>query len=468
MGTGTGEQGRARQARAGGLVGRTAVELAGMVREGTVSPTEVVSAHLERIAGLDGRVGAFQLVRAGAALAEARALERRGDLRALPLAGVPVAVKDNVRVAGEPTRYGTRATPQAPAGADDLAVRRLREAGCVVVGKTRLPELGIWHFTESASFGVTRNPWNLERSAGGSSGGSAAAVAAGMVPVALANDGLGSIRIPAAWCGLVGVKPGPGVVPVGAGDEEHWFGMTAWGPLATCVADAALLLDVMAGTTHLRAAAAGEPRPLRVALSTASPVPFAPAEREVQRGVEAAAAVLREAGHSIREADPPYTPALALPVLQRWFAGAAQDAERYGADWRLLERRTRGMIRLGRLLAGGVNPRHAERWRRRLEPFFARHDALLCPAVARPAPPVGAWEGRGWLRTCLGGTRYAPFAAAWNLAGFPAASVPVGISPAGLPLAVQVVAPAGQEARVLALAAQLERFRPWPRLASCA
>jgi len=246
------------------LIGQTAVALAGLVRSRRVSPVDIVQAHLERVAAFDDRVGAFQVVQATRALAEAESLAARGDLAELPFAGVPVAVKDNVPVAGEPMRNGSSATPTGPCETDHEVVRRLRAAGAIILGKTRVPELCAWGTTDSA-FGITRNPWNLRRTAGGSSGGSAAAVAAAMLPVALGNDALGSIRIPAACCGLIGIKPGSGVVPSGVG-ANGWFGMSENGPLATTVGDTALMLSVLAGRRDL--ATPVEPRRLRVALST--------------------------------------------------------------------------------------------------------------------------------------------------------------------------------------------------------
>lgn len=224
--------------------GRTAAEIAAAVRGRRATPREVVQAHLDRIARLDGRIGAFRRVRAGAALAEADEVGARSDLTGLPLAGVPVAVKDNLAVRGESVRVGSAATPDTPAGADHVTVARLRAAGAVVVGLTNVPELCVFGTTEGVH-GTARNPWDPARSAGGSSGGSAAAVAAGMVPLALGNDGMGSLRIPAANCGLVTVKPGHGVVPAGIG-EGDWFGLAENGPLATTVEDARLMLTVLA------------------------------------------------------------------------------------------------------------------------------------------------------------------------------------------------------------------------------
>jgi amidase len=199
-------------------IGRTAVEIADDVRAGRLTAREVVQEHLDRIAALDGRVGAFMVVRAEAALVEAD-VDGRPDRASLPLAGVPVAVKDNIPLTGHPTRHGSPMSSTQPAAADHVVVERLRAAGAVVVGTTRVPELCIWPVTDGP-LGTTRNPWNLDRTPGGSSGGSAAAVAAGFVPLAHGADGMGSIRIPAACCGLVGLKPGHGSVPANLGVDS--------------------------------------------------------------------------------------------------------------------------------------------------------------------------------------------------------------------------------------------------------
>src|SRR6478609_4230112 len=194
----------------------TVTTIAAAVRAGDLTARAATQAALARIAERDAAIGAFQVVRSDAALREADAVDQRTDRFSLPLAGVPIAVKDNVAVSGEPMRIGSAGTDETPSEFDHEIVRRLRRAGAVVVGLTRVPELCVFGATDSV-FGITRNPWNLERTPGGSSGGSAAAVAAGMVPVGHANDGMGSIRIPAACCGLVGLKPGSGVVPAGIG-----------------------------------------------------------------------------------------------------------------------------------------------------------------------------------------------------------------------------------------------------------
>ncbi|MGN6610420.1 MAG: amidase [Angustibacter sp.] len=440
----------------------TAVEIAAGVRAGRLAPEDVVRTALDRIARHDPALGAFQVVRGERALAEARAVAQRPDRADLPLAGVPVAVKDNVPVAGEPMRAGSLATPDAPQAADHPVVQRLRDAGAVVVGLTRTPELCVFGATDSAH-GITRNPWAPDRTAGGSSGGTAAAVAAGLVPVGHGNDGMGSIRIPAACCGLVGIKPGTGVVPAGIGAND-WFGMAENGPLTTTVRDAALLLSVMAARPEL--ADVGEPASaVRVAVSTTSPVVGVRADRRHVAAVEDLAGRLAEAGHRVRRADPPY-PANPLPVLSRWFAGASHDAD--GLDRTLLDPAVRRHAAWGDLVRkrGLVRPEQRAAFRSRLEEFFAQADVLVTPVLATPPIAAARWGRRGWPRTFAANVRYAPYAAPWNFAGYAAMTVPAGVHPrTGTPLAVQLVGPDGAEPLLLALAAQLERLAPWPRTA---
>ncbi|MET9825573.1 amidase family protein [Streptomyces sp. NPDC006349] len=439
--------------------GRTAVEIAAAVREKRVAPREVVAEHLAGIGRLDGRVGAFRAVRAEAALAEAEEVGARGDLGELPLAGVPVAVKDNLAVRGESTRVGSAATPHTPAGADHVTVARLRAAGAVVVGLTNVPELCVFGTTEGV-LGTARNPWDPARTAGGSSGGSAAAVAAGMVPVALGNDGMGSLRIPAANCGLVTLKPGHGVVPAGIG-EGDWFGMSENGPLATTVADARLLLTVLAGQAPPERDDAGA---LRVAVSLRSPLAGVTVSRPYAHAVREAAGVLMRAGHQVRRADPPYPASLGVTALTHWTAGTSVDAR--GLDRRLLTRRTRVHAALGRRFVGRVaGGEDRERLRGRLEPFFAEYDVLLTPALARRSPKAGPWHERGWLRNVVANSVYSPFTPPWNLTGWPAMSVPSGTLDSGAPCAVQLVGRPGSEAALLELAERIEALRPWRRTA---
>ncbi|MFF8594338.1 amidase [Streptomyces sp. NPDC015220] len=439
--------------------GRSAAEIAAAVREKRTTPREVVAAHLARIERLDGRIGAFRTVRAEAALADADEVAARSDLGRLPLAGVPVAVKDNLAVRGESNRVGSAATPDTPAAADHVTVARLRAAGAVVVGLTQVPELCVFGTTEGVH-GTARNPWDLTRTAGGSSGGSAAAVAAGMVPIALGNDGMGSLRIPAANCGLVTIKPGHGLVPAGIGDGD-WFGMSENGPLATTVEDARLTLSVLAGA-EVPATAADAPR--SIAVSVRSPLAGATVSGPYVTAAREAARLLAGAGHRVRRADPPYPASLGVTALRHWTAGTAVDAA--GLDRRLLARRTRVHAALGRRFVAGVRTGSGrEELRRRLEPFFAEHDVLITPALARRSPQAGPWHERGWLRNVLANSAYSPMTPPWNLTGWPAMSVPFGALPSGAPCAVQLVGRPGSEALLLDLAGQIERLRPWTRTA---
>ncbi|MFI6562379.1 amidase [Streptomyces sp. NPDC050534] len=440
-------------------VGRTAAEIAAAVREKRATPREVVAEHLDRIERLDARVGAFRVVRARAALAEADAVADRGDLSELPLAGVPVAVKDNLAVRGECNRVGSAATPTTPAEEDHVTVARLRAAGAVVVGLTNVPELCVFGTTEGVH-GTARNPWDLTRSAGGSSGGSAAAVAAGLVPIALGNDGMGSLRIPAANCGLVTIKPGHGVVPAGIG-EGDWFGMSENGPLATTVEDARLMLTVLADIDAIRPS---EPAMRKVAVSLRSPLlgvtissPYAAAARD-------AGGVLIKAGHQVRRADPPYPLSLSTTSLTHWTAGTAVDAK--DLDPRLLTRRTRVHATIGRRFVNNVRTSDSrEQLRRRMEPFFAEYDVLLTPALARRSPRSAPWHQRGWLPNLLANTNYSPLTPPWNLTGWPAMAVPFGTLPSGAPTAVQLVGLPGSETMLLEIAEQLEKLHPWERTA---
>jgi amidase len=442
------------------LTAESATTLARLVQGGEVTASESVEAHLEQIAAIDADVGAFQVVRADRAIAEAAALMDRADRRELPLAGVPVAIKDNVSVEGEPMRVGSLATTDRPSAADHETVRRLRAAGAIVVGITRVPELCIWGTTDSA-FGVTRNPWNLRRTAGGSSGGSAAAVAAAMAPIALGADGMGSIRIPAASCGIVGFKPGPGVVPSALG-VSSWYGLAENGPLATNVEDAALMLSVLAARPDL--ARARPPDSLRIAVSTRSPVAGIRVDEEVSAAVRAVARKFADAGHHVEEADPPKPPLrLVIGMFAHWFAGAAEEAA--ALDIRRVERRTRTHVRLGDFARqrGLVRAGDREAWRQLNEAFFGRFDLLLTPVVASNPIEADGWSERGWTANAHANVRFAPFTGGWNFAGYPAASVPAGRHTNGLPLSVQIVASRGREALILSLARQLEILQPWPR-----
>jgi amidase len=442
---------------------QTAVEIAAAVRAGSLTARRAVEDALTRIENLDPRINAFQVVRTFAALREADEVDARPDRSGLPLAGVPIVIKDNVPVAGEPMRDGSKGNDPAPRPTDHEVVRRLRAAGAVVVGLTRVPELCVFGATDSA-FGITRNPWDPDRTPGGSSGGSAAAVASGSVPIAHGNDGMGSIRIPAACCGLVGVKPGLGVVPSDIVNGS-WFDMAENGPLATTVADAALMLSVLAARPELADVMA--PGQLRIAVAAASPTPMSGVDKHWKAATRETADLLRGAGHQVTAVRPPYGQVAIPSALARWLAGTELDA-RTLADRGQLGTAVRRHAAAGRLLMRLGLPREKgrARWQARARRFFADYDVLLTPALARPPLAAVAWSQRGWLTNVVNNARYAPFAAPWNLAGWPAIAVPAGLDPHGLPLAVQLVAPPGNESRLLSVAAQLEELRPWPRAAN--
>jgi amidase len=437
-----------------GWVGRPAGQIAAAVRSGEVTAAEVVAGHLDRIARLNPELGAFVRVRAAEAAREAAEVDARADRADLPLAGVPVAIKDCIPVAGEPMRLGSAATLAGAQGKDHPVVARLRAAGAVVVGLTNLPELSIFPFTDSV-YGIARNPWDRRRTPGGSSGGSAAAVAAALVPLAHGTDGLGSVRIPAAACGLFGIKPGTGVVPADLG-ETGWHGLTEHGPLATTVTDAALMLGAMAGISY---SLEGQ-GPMRVAVSVRPPGPGIIVHRSCSAPVRACADLLGKSGHEVTDADPPYPGWLVPVMLSYWVTGPAGEATGHASG---MEPRTRRHVRAGQLVNRFRRPRGSDRARLRaaLEPFFERYDVLLMPALARPCPPARRYGERSWLGSAVRSLTFAPMTGVWNLAGYPAASVPAG-GP-GLPAAVQLVAAPGREQTLLALAAEIERSSPWRR-----
>ncbi|WIM97296.1 amidase family protein [Actinoplanes oblitus] len=442
-------------------VGATAKQIARAVRRGDTNATQVVADHLEQIGISDPALGAFRVVRGGEAITEAEKVDEQEDLANLPLAGVPVAVKENTAVAGLPTWHGSAAARTAEVAEEDHeVVRRLRGAGAVVVGVTKMPEMGLWAVTDDEN-GPTRNPWDLDRTPGGSSGGSAAAVAAGLVPMAQGNDGLGSIRIPAACCGLVGLKPGRGVVPVDFGDKD-WFGLVENGVLTTTVADAALGFSVLAGMAPAKLV---EPARLRVGVSLRSPISGVKPDEANVSAVTKASKLLVDAGHDTVVADPRYPTAVQLGVLATWFAGAYKNSE--GLDLRTLQPRTRRHIRLGRAAtrAGLVRESQRAAWRERSIGFFADRnvDLLLTPALATAPPPALQYSSIPWYRNMRANAEYAPYAAPWNFAGLPAIVVPVGFRPDGLPLAVQLVGPPDSELLLLSVAGQFEVRNPWQR-----
>ncbi|MEV7229407.1 MULTISPECIES: amidase family protein [Polymorphospora] len=443
-------------------VGATAKQIARAVRRGDASATQVVADHLDHVATADPVVSAFRAVRGGEAIVEAEKVDEQEELANLPLAGVPVAVKENTAVAGLPTWNGSAAARSPVAEDDHEVVRRLRGAGAVVLGVTRMPELGLWAVTDDGT-SVTRNPWRTDRTPGGSSGGAAAAVAAGMVPIAHANDGLGSIRIPAACCGLIGLKPGRGVVPCQLGPED-WFGLTEHGILATTVADAAVGFAVLAGRRPEKLV---EPRRLRVAMSLRSPVLGVRADQPNRDAVATAVRLLVDAGHDTVTLDPVYPTSIGLRGVATWLAAAASDVRAGGLDPRTLQPRTRRHASLGEWAQRRGYVREADRtaWREKSIGFFTDNsiDVLLTPALAGAPPAAGGWAGRSWRANLTASIRYAPFAAPWNIAGLPSLVVPVGVRPDGLPVAVQLTGPPGSELLLLAVAGQFEMAAPWSR-----
>jgi amidase len=442
-----------------------------LVRAGEVSPRELVELYLERMARIDPQLNAIRVVFAERALAEAdqaAARRRGGDER--PLLGVPVLIKDDVDVAGAVTCKGTGAEDRAAAD-DAEVVKRLRAAGAIVLGKTHTPELMQWPFTESVTWGVTRNPWDTSRSPGGSSGGSGAAVAAGFAGAALAGDGAGSIRIPAACCALFGLKPQRGRIPT-APYEDGWQGLTTVGCVTRSVHDTALWWDVVADRTDADrtdvgpgsyvAGLARRPERLRIACSTSNPL-LAPLGEEQRAAYEDTIALLRSLGHTVAEVKVPYGDILS-EIVPRYLRGVADDAATL-AHPRRLERRTREMARMGRMLPDAVVARaraHEAATAERIgRAVFVDHDVLLTPATAQLPLSVGRYEGRGALWTFNGVARYTPYTPPWNVTGQPAASFPAGFTPAGIPLAVQLVGRPHDEATLLSLSAQLEAARPW-------
>jgi amidase len=348
-----------------------------------------------------------------------------------------------------------------PAVEDHPVVVRLRAAGAVVVGITRVPELCLYGTTDGPG-SVTRNPWDTALSPGGSSGGSAAAVASACVPVAHGNDGMGSLRIPAAACGLVTLKPGRGVIPAGVG-ADSWSGMAVNGALATTVADLALTTAVLAGEEP--APLVAPDGPLRVAVSTRSPVPGAGADAVTLATVDAVVELLREAGHHVVRRNPAIPTGAAAGAFARWMVGAADDAEALGIDPADLQPRSRTHARIGALVrrAGLVRPATAEKFRDRSTAFFDDVDVLLTPITNGPPPGARPWHERSFVANVTAGTRWAHWASPWNLAGLPAVVLPMGRRTGGLPVAVQFVGPPGAERRLLWLAEELERRQPWPR-----
>ncbi|HXE46567.1 MAG TPA: amidase [Conexibacter sp.] len=451
---------------------------AALVACGNASSRELVDAALARIEATQSTLNAVRCVRADAARAEADDADRRRAAgERLPLLGVPVAIKDDMDLAGESTNFGCSG-PFAPREGDGEVARKLRAAGAVIVGKTNTPEVGQWPFTESPAFGATRNPWSLHHTPGGSSGGSAAAVAAGLVPAAAGSDGAGSVRIPAAWTHLVGVKPQRGRVSTWP-FTSAFNGLSCTGPLARTVGDAALLLDVLAGnraedphrppppSEPYAQAAEREPGRLRIALSTK--IPWAPAptalDPAVGAQVERVGRALEGLGHHVEQADPRYG-LVGLSFMPRSTGGVREWVELHVSDRAQLDPRTRGTMRVGRALHPLLRLAHAiERpLHRYVGRIFTRFDVVLMPTTAKPPAPIGAIDGLDAWPTDKTMVGYCPYTWPWNVLGWPGVNVPAGLTAEGLPVGAQLLGPANSEGLLLSLAAQLERVERWDRL----
>nr|WP_090343264.1 amidase [Mycolicibacterium malmesburyense]CRL74202.1 amidase [Mycolicibacterium malmesburyense] len=443
----------------------------------SVTSVELVGRSLDAIAASQPTLNAFRVVFTEQALADAARADRKRaagqNLSKYPLLGIPIAVKDDVDVAGVPTRFGADGNVR-PATADAEVVRRLKAAGAVIVGKTNTCELGQWPFTSGPAFGHTRNPWSREHTPGGSSGGSAAAVAAGLVTAAIGSDGAGSVRIPAAWTHLVGIKPQRGRIstwPL----TEAFNGITVNGVLARTVTDAALVLDAASGNVPgdrhqpppvtVSEYVAQAPGPLRIAMSTKFPFTVfrAKLHPEIEAAMSVLAAQLEDLGHSVFPADPDYSLGMSWNFLSRSTSGLLAWADRLGPGV-ALDKRTRANLRTGRLLSEHVlrkaRAREA-RAHRRIGYIFNIADVVLAPTTAQPPPKVHDFDELGGLATDRTMIKACPVTWPWNLLGWPSINVPAGFTSEGLPIGVQLMGPANSEPLLISLAAELEAINGW-------
>ncbi|WP_197374844.1 amidase [Mycolicibacterium baixiangningiae] len=441
---------------------------------GAVTSVDLVGRSLDAITASQPSLNAFRVVLTEQARADAARADRvRAAGGQQPLLGIPIAVKDDVDIAGVPTRFGADGAVR-PAREDSEVVRRLRAAGAVIVGKTNTCELGQWPFTTGPAFGHTRNPWSRDHTPGGSSGGSAAAVAAGLVTAAIGSDGAGSVRIPAAWCHLVGIKPQRGRIstwPL----PEAFNGITVNGVLARTVTDAALVLDAASGNApgdlHRPAPVqvsdyvARAPGTLRVAMSTKFPFTVfrAKLHPEIRAAMHTVAGQLRELGHTVRPLNPDYTVGMSWNFLSRSTSGLLDWVERLGPGVEL-DKRTKANLRTGRLLSEHVLRKARAREaaaHQRIGWIFNIADVVLAPTTALPAPPVDAFDRRGGLSTDRAMIKACPVTWPWNLLGWPSINVPAGFTKEGLPIGVQLMGPEASEPLLISLAAELEAINGW-------
>ena len=437
------------------IVAAGPIAQAAALRSGKISSRELTEATLTALERENQRLNAVVEMLADEALTQADdADRRRAQGEAGPLLGVPIAVKNEHDIAGHVTAQGSRAVTRV-ADADAEIVQKFRAAGMPMVATTTLPELAAFGFTESDAYGVTHNPRDLERTPGGSSGGSAALVAAGAVGIATASDGAGSIRIPAACCGIPGFKPTQGRMPSSGG----WYDMSTQGCLTQRLADAALFLDAFGDFGgELQSAAAQPPGRLRIGVTTvgAAATRMAPIDPVVHEGVRRAADTLAELGHDVREVDLKYGVA-AKALTARYLAGIRQSATEVD-DPMLLQRNTRGMAAIGRAFPPAViraATRAGQRWGATVHEELSI-DVLLTPVMTGVAPEIGRFGGRNGLQTLLAMNAYYPYTAQWNHAGLPAVSLPAGADDGGRPVAVQLIGQRRADAVLMALAAQAE------------
>lgn len=453
----------------------TATAMLAAYATGELSPVEATEATIQRIEDANPAVNAFCLVDADHALRRARASEARWRRKepAGKLDGVPASIKDIFLTAGWPTLRGSRTIdPQQHWDTDGPTVARMREHNAVFVGKTTTPELAWKGVTDSPLQGITRNPWDITKTTGGSSGGAAAAVALGMAPLAIGTDGGGSVRIPAAFCGIFTIKPTYGRIP-------HYpaspFGTLAHaGPMTTTVTETALLLDVLSEPDSRDWSALAPPEQsflkdldtgvqgLRIAFSP--DLGFADVDPDIASAVAHAAAVFEELGATVEQADPGFTdPVTDFHVL--WFAGAAKSTEHLTASQRaLLEPSLREICEQG-LTYSAQDYLEANNTRmalgQRMGAFHETYDLLLTPAVAVPPFEAGLEVPPG--STATRWTSWTPFSYPFNMTQQPAASVPCGFTSGGLPVGLQIVGPRHSDARVLRAARAFEQARPWQR-----
>jgi amidase len=462
----------------------TAVEQAAAIRAGSLSPVELTEHYLARIERLDDALGAFvtvtpEIALEQAARAEAQAHAARREGRTLPaLHGVPVPVKDLNFVAGVRCTLGSAAYAEHVPDTDDHVVTRLREAGTVLLGKTNTPEFGLPSYTENRLRPPARTPWDLARSAGGSSGGAAAAVAGGLAPVAQGSDGGGSIRIPASVCGLFGIKPSRG--RVSSGPVQHDVsGLSTSGPLARTVADAAALLDVLAGPMPgspyaapsmppgetFSSFAGRDPGRLRVVALPQPPVPGVELHPDCRAAHDAAADLLRDLGHQVDELEFPVDGSVKSAFEAVW-AVMATVWPVAPHDEELLMPLTRHLRAVGAQVSGTgfATALYGFRALGQLvaDVLLSSYDVILTPTVAQPPAPVGGLRDDGDPSAEFEGlVRFTPFTPLYNATGQPAVSVPLHWTEEGLPIGIMLGGRYGDEATLISLSAQLEQARPW-------